>query len=142
MLLTTLQLSIDRPHLGRIDVAASVGKPDIAAHIAQVVRELKEDAEVPGFRKGKAPLKRVQEHYLKDVRARARAKLVESIQEAVSEQVGKQYRILGTPKPEYDEDARVDELAGFEAKLSFDIDPMSDKQLAPEGLVPQPDTGG
>jgi len=78
MLLTTLQLLVDRPHLGRIDVAASVGKPDIAAHIAQVVRELKADAEVPGFRKGKAPLKRVREHYLKDVRARARARLVES----------------------------------------------------------------
>ena len=73
MLLTTLQLSTDRPHLGRIDVAASVGKPDIAAHVAQVVRELRKDAEVPGFRKGKAPLKRVQEHYIKDVRARARA---------------------------------------------------------------------
>jgi hypothetical protein len=55
--------------------------------------------------------------------------------------VGKQYRILGTPKPEYDEDARVDELAGFEVKLAYDIDPMSDKQVAPEGLVPKPDTG-
>ena len=49
--------------------------------------------------------------------------------------------MLGTPKPEYDGDARVDELAGFEVKLSFDIDPMSDKQLAPEGLVQHPDTG-
>ncbi len=116
MLLTTLQLAIDRPHLGRIEVAASVGKPDIAAHVAQVVRELGKDAEVPGFRKGKAPLRRVQEHYIKDVRARARARLVESIQEAVSEQVGKQYRVLGTPKPEYDEDARVDELASFEVE--------------------------
>ncbi len=122
----------------------------------QLVRELAKDAEVPGFRKGKAPLKRVQEHYIKDVRARARARLVESTQDAVSEQVGKQYRVLGTPKPEYDEDARVDELAGFEVKLAYDIDPMftrpaesaggftrhsegnggSDKQLAPEGLVP------
>ena len=55
MLLTTLQLTIDRPHLGRVDVAASVGKPDIAGHVAQVVRELKADAEVPEFRKGKAP---------------------------------------------------------------------------------------
>ena len=78
MLLTTLQLPVDRPHLGRIDVAASVGKPDISAHVAQVVREIAKDAEVPGFRKGKAPLKRVQEHYLKDVRARARARLVGS----------------------------------------------------------------
>ena len=112
MLLTTLQLTIDRPHLGRVDVAASVGKPDIAGHVAQVVRELKADAEVPGFRKGNAPLKRVREHYIKDVRSRARERLVGSIQEAVSEQVGRQYRILGSPKPEYDEDARVDELAG------------------------------
>jgi len=137
MLLTTLKLLIDRPHLGRVDVAVSVGKPDIAAHVAQVVRELKADAEVPGFRKGKAPLKRVREHFIKDVRARARARLVDSIQEAVSEQVGKQYRVLGTPKPEYDENARVDELTSFEVKLAYDIDPMSDKQLAPEGLVPQ-----
>jgi len=55
--------------------------------------------------------------------------------------VGKQYRVLGTPKPEYDEDARVDELTGFEVKLAYDIDPMSDKQLAPEGLV-RPAIGG
>ena len=135
MLLTTLRLSVERPHLGRVEAAASVGKPDIAAHVAQVVREIAKEAEVPGFRKGKAPLKRVREHYIKDVRARARARLVDSIQEAVSEQVGKQYRVLGTPKPEYDEDARVDELTGFDVKLSFDIDPMSDKQLAPEGLA-------
>lgn len=116
MLLTTLQLSVDRPHLGRVEVAVGVGKPDIAAHVAQVVRELAKDAEVPGFRKGKAPLKRVREHFIKDVRGKARARLVESIQEAVSEQVGKQYRVLGTPKPEYDEDARVDELTGFEVE--------------------------
>jgi|GEM_PF-2579035 len=69
MQLLTLQLGVDRPHLGRISVAASVGKPDIAAHVAQVVRELKADAEVPGFRRGKAPLKRVRDHYIKDVRA-------------------------------------------------------------------------
>jgi len=40
---------------------------------------------------------------------------VESIQEAVSEQVGKQYRVLGSPKPEYDEDAQVDKLAGAQS---------------------------
>ncbi len=44
----------------------------------QVVKELAKDAEVPGFRKGKAPLKRVQAHYIKDVRARALARLVDS----------------------------------------------------------------
>jgi len=31
MEISSLQLSIDRPHLGRVEVAASVGKPDIAA---------------------------------------------------------------------------------------------------------------
>jgi trigger factor len=75
--LLTLQLGVDRPHLGRLEVAARVGKPDISAHVMQVVREMRPDAEVPGFRKGRAPLKRVKEHFIKDVRARARARLVE-----------------------------------------------------------------
>jgi hypothetical protein len=59
MQLLTLQLGVDRPHLGRLEVAATVGRPDINAHVMQVVRELKPEAEVPGFRKGRAPLKRV-----------------------------------------------------------------------------------
>jgi FKBP-type peptidyl-prolyl cis-trans isomerase (trigger factor) len=111
MLLTTLQICISRPHLGRLELACRVGVADIRVHVATVVRELAKDAEVPGFRKGKAPLKRVQAHYIKDVRARALARLVDSIQEAMGEQVGKKYRVLGSPKPEYDEDARLDELA-------------------------------
>jgi hypothetical protein len=107
----------------------------------QVVKELAKDAVVPGFRKGKAPLKRVQAHYIKDVRARALGRLVDSIQEAAGEQVGKKYRVLGSPKPEYDKDARLDELASFEVHLAYDIDPMSDDLLAPKGLVNAPDTG-
>ena len=107
----------------------------------QVVKELAKDAAVPGFRKGKAPLKRVQAHYIKDVRARALGRLVDSIQEAAGEQVVKKYRVLGSPKPEYDKDARLDELASFEAHLAYDIDPMSDDLLAPKGLVNMPDTG-
>ena len=107
----------------------------------QVVKDLAKDAAVPGFRKGKAPLKRVQAHYIKDVRARALGRLVGSIQDAVGEQVGKKYRVLGSPKPEYDKDARLDELASFEVQLAYDIDPMSDDLLAPKGLVNMPDTG-
>ncbi len=61
---------------------------------------------------------------------------MDSIQEAAGEQVaGKKYRILGSPKPEYDKGARLDELASFEVQLAYDIDPMSDDLLAPEGLV-------
>jgi hypothetical protein len=141
MLLATLQINIARPHLGRIEAACRVGPPDIRAHMVQVVRELAKDVEVPGFRKGKAPLRRVQAYYIKDVRERALGRLVESIQEAVGEQVGKKYRVLGSPKPEYDKDARLDELASFEVQLAYDIDPMSDDLLAPKGLVNMPDTG-
>jgi FKBP-type peptidyl-prolyl cis-trans isomerase (trigger factor) len=141
MLLVTLQIDIARPHLGRIELACRVGVADIKAHMAQVVKELAKDAEVPGFRKGKAPLKRVQAHYIKDVRARALARLVDSIQEAAGEQVGKKYRVLGSPKPEYDKDARLDELASFEVQLAYDIDPMSDDLLAPKGLVNIPEEG-
>jgi hypothetical protein len=32
--------------------------------------------------------------------------------------VGKQYRILGSPKPEYDEDAKVEALDFFEVRLA------------------------
>ncbi len=135
MLLTSLQTDIARPHLGRIELVCRVGVADIRAHLMQVVKELAKDALVPGFRKGKAPLKRVQAHYIKDVRARALARLVDSIQEAAGEQVGKKYRILGSPKPEYDKGARLDELASFEVQLAYDIDPMSDDLLAPKGLV-------
>jgi hypothetical protein len=78
MLLTNLQTDIARPHLGRIELACRVGVADVRAHVMQVVKELAKDAEVPGFRKGKAPLKRVQAHYIKDVRARALARLVDS----------------------------------------------------------------
>ena len=141
MLLANLQSDVARPHFGRIELACRVDVADIRAHVIQVVKELAKDAEVPGFRKGKAPLKRVQAHYIKDVRARALARLVESIQEAAGEQVGKKYRVLGSPKPEYDKNARLDELASFEAQLAYDIDPMSDDLLAPKGLVNMPDTG-
>ena len=141
MHLLTLQLGVERPHLGRVEVAARVGRPDLNAHVMQAVRELRPDAEVPGFRKGRAPLKRVKEHYLKDMRARARARLVDSIQETVGEQVGKQYRVLGSPKPEYDEDAKVEALDFFEVRLVYDIDPLSDKQAVPPGVGPQVDTG-
>jgi FKBP-type peptidyl-prolyl cis-trans isomerase (trigger factor) len=139
MLLSTLQHEVSKPHLGRIELACRVGVADIRAHVMQVVKELAKNAEVPGFRKGKAPLRRVQAHYIKDVRARALARLVESIQEAVGEQVGKKYRILGSPKPEYDKDARLDEVASFEVQLAYDIDPMSDDFLAPKGLVNAPE---
>jgi FKBP-type peptidyl-prolyl cis-trans isomerase (trigger factor) len=152
MLLTSLQSDVARPHLGRIELECRMGVADIRAHVMQVVKELAKDVEacqpkfqrrpVPGFRKGKAPLKRVQAHYIKDVRARALARLVDSIQEAVGEQVGKKYRILGSPKPEYDKDARLDELTTFEVRLAYDIDLMSDDLLAPKGLVNAPDTGG
>ena len=141
MLLTSLQSDVSRPHLGRIELVCHVGVADIRAHVMQVVKGLAKDAEVPGFRKGKAPLKRVQAHYIKDVRARAVARLVDSIQEVAGEQVGKKYRVLGSPKPEYDKDARLDELASFEVHLAYDIDPMSDDLLAPKGLVNMPDTG-
>lgn len=60
MLLTSLQSDIARPHLGRIELACRVGVADIRAQVLQAVKELANDAEVPGFRKGKAPLKRVQ----------------------------------------------------------------------------------
>jgi hypothetical protein len=63
MLLTSLQSDVARPHLGRIEAACGVGPPDIRAHMAQVVRELAKDADVPGFHKGKAPLRRVQAHW-------------------------------------------------------------------------------
>ncbi len=69
------------------------------------------------------------------------ARFVNSIQEVAGEQVGKKYRVLGSPKPEYDKDARLDELASFEVHLAYDIDPMSDDLLAPKGLVNMPDTG-
>ena len=153
MLLAALQINISRPHLGRIELACRVGVADIRAHVMQVVKELSTDAEVPGFRNGKAPLKRVQAHYIKDVRARALARLVESppsprlrrvniqsalragrrpsiaARSALRRRVGKKYRILGLPKPEYDKDARLDELASFEVHLAYDIDPMSDDLL-------------
>lgn len=58
MLLTSLQTDIAWLHMGRIEIACIVGPPDIRAHVMQVVKELAKDAEVPGFRKGKAPLKR------------------------------------------------------------------------------------
>jgi hypothetical protein len=141
MLLTSLQTNVARPHLGRIELACHVGVADIQAHVLQVVRELAKDAVVLGFRKGKAPLKRVQAQYIKEVRVRALGRLVDSIQEAAGEQVGRKYRVLGTPKPEYDKDARLDELASFEVQLAYDIDPMSDDLLAPKGLVNMPDTG-
>ena len=78
MLLATLHVNSVRAYLGRIETACNVDSPDIRAHVMKVVKELAKDAEVPGFRKGKAPLKRVQAHYIKDVRARALARLVES----------------------------------------------------------------
>ena len=133
MLLTSLQTEVARPHLGRIELACSVGVADIRAHVMQVVKELAKDVEVPGFRKGKAPLKRVQAFYIKEMRARALARLVDSIQESAGEQVGKKYRVLGSPKPEYDKDARLDELASFEVHLAYDIDPMSDDLLLKAG---------
>jgi hypothetical protein len=165
MIITTLQIDIARPHLGRIELECRVSLADIRAHVMQVVKELAKDAEVPGFRKGQAPLKRVQAHYIKDVRARALARLVESppsprlrrvniqsalragrrpsiaARSALRRRVGKKYRVLGSPKPEYDKDARLDELASFEVHLAYDIDPMSDDLLAPKGLVNAPDTG-
>ena len=133
MLLTSLQTNSTRPHLGRIELACRVSVADMRAHMMQVVKDLAKDAAVPGFRKGKAPLKRVQAHYIKDVRARALGRLVGSIQDAVGEQVGKKYRVLGSPKPEYDKDARLDELASFEVHLAYDIDPMSDDLLLKAG---------
>ncbi len=105
------------------EVKVSVPAVNFTKQSEELFKELKDDAVIPGFRRGKAPIKLVQNKFGKAVRVDAFAKLVEeSFRKLVRD---KELRPLNTPQvPELEEKVEnLEDGQALEFTLEFEVAP-------------------
>jgi len=137
-ILPTLRIATEQQTLMALRVLGVVGRPDIAPLIAQAAREVRKDAEIAGFRKGKAPLKLVIAREAERVRKRALSWLLEAMQEQVLAKVQEERALLGPPEVEYDREVKLEQVQEFAVTFVCTLDPAKDKRLAPEEVAKDP----
>ena len=104
------------------EVKVTVPAVNLKKQSDEMLKQLQEEAMIPGFRKGKAPIKLVQNKFNKAVRSDAVDKLVdESFHKLVEE---KDLKPIGAPKADGLEDkAALKEGEDLAFSLSFEVSP-------------------
>jgi hypothetical protein len=132
--LAQLQYKLDDSILTQRALHIRIGEVDTRVAIDRAAQQLKPRVEVPGFRKGKAPLARVRTHH----RARIEAMAFSELKSAALEQVFKQLEAKDKPflPPEVVEPESVRLRYGKE--LEFQVRYMVD----PSGIGSRPEQAG
>ncbi len=104
------------------EVKVTVPAANLRKQSGEMLKQLQEEAMIPGFRKGKAPIKLVQNKFNKAVRTDAIDKLVdESFHKLVKD---KDLKPIGAPKADGLEDkAALKEDEDLDFTLSFEVSP-------------------
>ncbi len=131
MQIAHLEFQIDESILTQRTLRLRVGVADVRLVMDRIARKLREDQEVPGFRKGAAPLTKVLVHHKKPISAEA----FDELRRAAIDQVLKQLPDASQPflPPEVVEREKVKVL--YNKPLEFSVKYMVD----PSGIGKNPE---
>ncbi|MDR1610886.1 MAG: trigger factor [Candidatus Symbiothrix sp.] len=117
-------------------ITLDIAKEDYANEVEKNIKNLRRNALIPGFRKGMAPLSRIQLMYGKSV-------LVEEVNKLVSDKLlayikEEKLNLLGEPLPAADEQKPLDFNKQEDFSFTFDIGltPHIDVKLSKEDKLP------
>jgi len=104
-------------------IAIEVPEKSIKAALEEQYNDLRRDAEVPGFRKGRAPLRLLEKRFGSDVSERVKLKLLaDASDEAVKD---KEIDILGEPDVDY-ENVELPEKGAMKFEFEVEVRPEFD----------------
>lgn len=102
-------------------VHVEVPKEAVARRISEQYRELRQQALIPGFRKGRVPQKLLEKKFAADVREQVRSALIrESYEQAVEQN---NLQVLGEPEFEDADKIKVEEEQPLTYSFSVEIQP-------------------
>ena len=102
-------------------VFVEVPKEEVAKKIAEQFKELRQEATIPGFRKGHAPQKLLEKRFSSDVKEQVRRDLIsESYQKAVEKH---SLQVIGEPEFENPEQIQLKDDAPLSYSFSIEVQP-------------------
>lgn len=102
-------------------VHVEVPKEKVAEKIAEQYKELRHEAVIPGFRKGRAPQKLIEKKFSDDVKEQVRRSLIsESYEQAIEQN---KLQVLGEPDFENPEAIKLEEDGPMTYTFSVEIQP-------------------
>jgi trigger factor len=102
-------------------VHVEVPKEKVAEKIAEQYKELRHEAIIPGFRKGRAPQKLIEKKFSDDVREQVRRSLIsESYEQAIEQN---KLQVLGEPDFDNPDQIKLDDDGPMSYTFSVEIQP-------------------
>lgn len=102
-------------------VFVEVPQPKVLERLAEQFKELRQEAHIPGFRKGHAPAKLLEKKFGNDIREQVRTTLIrESYEKAIE---ANNLQVLGEPEFENPDQIKLDENAALSYSFSVEIQP-------------------
>jgi len=121
-----LEVQIEKPSACERHISVSITREDVDRYLSEAVDELLPNAEVPGFRPGRAPRKLVENKFKKQVADQVKGSL---IMDAIS-QVTEEEELSAISEPDFDYDAIE---VPDEGPMTFEFD----LEVRPDFDVPQ-----
>ncbi len=119
-----LQVSVDEPNACQRHVTVTVSREDIDRYFDEAVGEMMPNANVPGFRPGRAPKKLVESHFKKELTGQIKGSLLLDSMTQVTED--QQFSAISEPDFDYD---AVDIPDDGSLTFEFDIEVRPEFQL-------------
>lgn len=102
-------------------VFVEIPKEEVAKRITSQFKELRQEAHIPGFRKGRAPAKLIEKKFASDVRDQVRRSLIsESYEKAIEKN---SLNVIGEPEFENAEAIKVEDDQPLNYSFSVEIQP-------------------
>lgn len=113
-----MKISVEKVNATRVKSVASCDAAELAKFVTSIKQELTASADIPGFRKGKAPWGKVMQRYQKEYTEELNRKVVVSLlRESIKEGKLDYYTLVNT------EDLKIDETTGASITLTIDVRP-------------------
>src|SRR5690606_37259783 len=82
----SLDVQVDKPSACRRHITVTVSREDVDRYFDQSISELMPNAQVPGFRAGRAPRKLVEQRFREQVKDQVKGQLIVDAMEQINEE--------------------------------------------------------
>ncbi|TWT73089.1 trigger factor [Allorhodopirellula solitaria] len=118
-----LEVTVEKPQACLREVVVSIPRGEVERYLKEAYDELVPDAQVPGFRAGRAPRKLVEKQFKDRIQERVKGSLLMDSLSQVTEQ--EDFSAIGEPDFEYESIQLLDE-GPFKYQFSIEVRPEFD----------------
>lgn len=115
-----LNVSVEKPHSCLREVVVSIPRGEVDRYLKEAFDELVSDAEVPGFRAGRAPRKLVEKQFKERVHERVKGSLLMDSLSQVTEEA--EFSAIGEPDFDY-ESIEIPDEGEFKYQFKIEVRP-------------------